>query len=391
MSFNILVLHSDRSTGLNFVQCLQEAKKEGWGQDLKVVGLCSHPIRMQLCKNDITFVAKEHDGDLEQVVKSVEQKLGESVHLVYETKSAPHMLQVSQLRDRVPVFLPPHKMVEIFEDKYLTYKHLVNKGFPVPKTHLIKTPADIEAAFKDIAKSVVWVRDTQGQAGFGAFTATSMQQVVEQITQRNGWGHHTIAEKLPIDAVHKWEDRLSSNFLPGEMVTWIAFYNEGQLVASQARKRLYWEHSDLTTSGVTGYSGANMTVSRGDVNDLSDAIVRSFDWKPHGAMGADYVVDETGQIKLTEIQASRFFTSTQPLALLGLNFPKLYVDAFRGSSVCKELVNPCPEGMLYIQRFGSESMMVHRDTILSELTAGTSRPKQSVQSDRNSQCIRDPQ
>lgn len=286
MGFNILVLHSDRSTGINFVQCLQEAKKQGWGQDLYIIGLCSHPLRMQLCKNDITYVDDDRESDIVSMVKHLEHKIGEHIHLVYETKSAPHMLIISRLRDKLPVFLPPHDLVEIFEDKYRTYKNLSGKGYPVPKTYLINTLDDIEMAFHNIAKSVVWVRDTQGQAGFGAFSATSAQQVAEQITQRNGWGHHTVAEKLPIDTPHKWKDRLSSNFLPGEIVTWVAFYNKGQLVGSQVRKRLYWEHSDLTTSGVTGYSGANMTVSRKDVHDLSDSIIKSFNWKPHGAVGA---------------------------------------------------------------------------------------------------------
>lgn len=373
MSFNLLVLHSDRSTGINFVKSLQAAKTQGWGQDLNILGVCSHPLRMQLCQNDTTYVSD--DVDVLSQVKYVEKMIGGRVDLVYETKSAPYMLAFSKLRDQIPTFLPPHEAVETFEDKFLTCKHLQEKGFPVPKTHLINAPSDIETAFKEFAKKVVWVRDTKGQAGYGAFEATSLRHVIDEITKRNGWGHHTISEKLPIDTPHSWEDRLSSNLLPGEMVTWIALYNKGELIGAQVRKRLYWEHADLTTSGVTGYSGANMTISRKDVHDLSDQIMRSFEWEPHGAAGADYVVDENGQIRLTEIQASRLYTSTYPLSLLGLNLPKLFVDLFRGKQTCKGVVNPCPEGVIYIQRFGSESAMVHRNTILSELSVGCSRPK----------------
>lgn len=375
MSFNILVLHSDRSTGINFVQSLQDAKQQSWGEDVNIIGLCSHPVRMQLCKNDITYFIDENKADtVDVMVKRLEQKTGESIHLVYETKSAPYMLAVSRLRAHIPVFLPPHNLVEIFEDKYRTYSHLTERGFPVPATYLMNSPQDVETAFHQIAKATVWVRDTQGQAGHGAFASESIDEVKAQITQRNGWGHHTISEKLPIEREHGWKERLSSEFFPGEMVTWIALYDRGELIGSQVRKRLYWEHSDLTISGVTGYSGANMTVSRRDVHELSDNIIRSFDWKPHGAVGADYVVDDEGQVRLTEIQASRFYTSTYSLALLGLNLPKLYVDVFRGNEVEKGLINPCPEGYVYIQRFGSESVMVHRDKVLSEISEGFSRP-----------------
>ncbi|MDD4616013.1 MAG: hypothetical protein PHW76_02705 [Alphaproteobacteria bacterium] len=375
MSFDILVLHSDRSTGMNFVQCLQEAKRQGWGKDINIIGLSSHPLRMQLCKNDATYLFDEDDTDIVKHVGRIEKDIGKPIDLVYETKSAVYMLDISKLRNRLPVFLPPHELVEVFEDKFLTYKHLSERGLPVPETHLVNSPEDVEAAFRSIAKNAVWVRETKGQAGLGAFSASTPKEVIGELTQRNGWRHHTVAEKLPINTPNTWEDQLSSDFFPGEMVTWAALYNNGQLIGSQVRKRLYWEHADLTVSGVTGYSGANMTVSRRDVHDLSDKIVRSFDWKPHGAVGIDYVADENGKIKLTEIQASRFYTSTYPLALLGLNLPKLYIDVFRGKETCNDAINPCPEGMIYIQRFGAESVMIHRDTILSELSSGTSRPK----------------
>jgi len=377
MSFDILVLHSDRSTGMNFVNCLQEAKKQGWGEDINIIGLSSHPLRMQLCKSDITYLIDENDTDITRHVKRIEGEIGKPVDLVYETKSAAYMLNVSRLRNTLPVFLPPHELVEVFEDKYQTYEHLSQKGLPVPKTYLINSPEDVHSAFRSIAKSSVWVRETKGQAGLGAFSSSMPTDVIREITQRNGWGRHIVAEKLPINTQHSWEDQLSSDFFPGEMVTWAALYNHGQLIGSQVRKRLYWEHADLTVSGVTGYSGANMTVSRKDVHDHSDKIMRSFDWKPHGAVGIDYVADENGVIKLTEIQASRFYTSTYPLALLGLNLPKLYIDAFRGKDVCKDVINPCPEGMIYVQRFGAESIMIHRDAILDELSSGTFRPKTS--------------
>lgn len=368
MAFNLLLLHSDGSTGINFAQSLQHAKQRGWGSDVNIIGLSHHPVRMQLCKNDRTyFVTEEEARDTQKLVTDIQHKIGGSIDLVYETKSAPYMLKISSERSLFPVFLPPHNLVKIFEDKFQTYLHLQKHGFPVPKTYLITSPDDLAKAFKKFAPEAVWVRAVRGQGGKGSFSTSSLTEAHNEIEAKNGWGSYTVSEQMSLAGTINWKERLSSDTFPGEMMSWVALYNKGVLVGGQVRKRLYWEHTELTTSGVTGYSGANMTLSRKDIHELSDSIIRSFDWVPDGAVGIDYLGDANGEVKVTEVQASRFFTSTYPLALLGLNLPSMYVDVFRGFPVETKAVNPCPEGFVYIQRFGAESMMVHRDKILSNL------------------------
>jgi len=52
------------------------------------------------------------------------------------------------------------------------------------------------------------------------------------------------------------------------------------------------------------------------------------------------------------------------LALLGLNFPRLFIETWQGKRPALErAINPCPEGNIYIQRFGADSKMVHRDDV----------------------------
>ncbi len=157
MAFNLLVLHSDRSTGINFVQCLQKAKKEGWGQDLNIIGACTHPTRMQLCKNDLTlFVDEETEKKPVLLTHKIEAELRQPIDFVYETKSAHYMLTVSKARKEIPLFLPSHEMVEIFEDKFITFQHLQKKDLPVPETYLISSPEDVDLAFSQIERKDVW-------------------------------------------------------------------------------------------------------------------------------------------------------------------------------------------------------------------------------------------
>ncbi len=369
MTFHLLVLHSDLSAGMNFIRSLNHAKAHGWGHDVNIIGVASHPLRMQMSAPAQTFLL-EPSLDLAHSIALVQAGIGGRLGLIYEPKSAEYMLRLSELRESVPTFLPPHLLLQVFEDKHLTYQHLNDRGFPVPETYLVNTPADIEDAFRRIKTDTVWVRDTHGQGGRGAYSSNSAAFVREEVGKRNSWGKCTISAKLPTQTEHSWQDRLSSRCLPGEMVTWTALYSQGTMIASQVRKRLYWEHGDLVPSGVTGYSGATMTISRSDIHDLSDRIVRSFDWEPQGPLGIDYVIDEDGVARVTEIQASRFFASMYPMALLGVNFPRLFVDAYRGHLDGTTVIDPCDEGYLYIQRFGSPGILVHRDEVLGQVADG---------------------
>lgn len=368
MSMVVLVLNCDRSTGTGFIRALRRAQGGGWGADVTILGTAAHPLRTVLSDADRTFLIDSDRPD--RVVAEISRRTGRDIDLVYETRSAEAMLRLSRARHRVPTFLAPHEILAVFEDKYRTFLHLSAHGLPVPRTFLISRPGDVHRAFARLSGRSAWIRRTHGQGGRGAFASDSPAEVVATLERHRGWNRYTLSERLPTDRAHPWADRLSSRLLPGEMITWGALYAHGKLIAGQTRKRLYWEHADLTRSGVTGYTGAAMTLTRPDVHALSEKIVRSFDWAPHGPLGIDYLVDEAGELKVTEIQASRFFTSTYPLALSGLNLPRLFVDAARGVTDTVDSVDPCPEGLLYVQRFGSPGRIVHRDDVLAAIEAG---------------------
>ncbi len=362
--FNILVLNSDKSTGINFTKSLQLAKKE-YNRDYYIIGTSTDLIRSKLCNNDQTILLNQRFKSPLEVMKYIEKKLQKKINLVYETKSAERMLQINSYRERLPVFIPSAKSIRIFENKFRTYYILKKNGFPVPETRKPKNRREVKRIISEIGHPNVWIRRSAGQGGKGSFISNDADYIADIIDRdNNGWGNYIISERLPKQDLSKgWGPHLKDDLLPGEMVTWIALYDNGDLVASQTRKRLYWEHSDLTPSGVTGYSGANMTIKLDSLHDLCDKMIRSIDNKPQGAMGADFVVDSDGAPKLTEIQSSRFFTSTYPLTLLGLNFPDLYINCFRKKSIQKGIINPCKPGMIYIQRFGADSVMVDRDTL----------------------------
>jgi len=369
MAFNLLVLASDQQTGSNFAKSLQLSRQPH--DDFTIIGTTTHPVRAQIAANDKTVLLPDNiSGDPIQTLRYVENKLDVKIGLLYETRSGNPMLAVSRNRDTLPVFLPASETVEIFEDKFQTFTHLARQGFPVPQTRLVNNPDDVRRALNDMQAENFWVRAIMGQGGTGAFSSKDPQEIIGTISQQDGWGRYAISEKLPIDAETSWEARLSDDFHPGEMINWLALYDEGRLVAAQTRKRLYFEHGELTPSGV-GYSGGVMSLQRDDIHEICDKMVRAFGHEPHGALGADFVVDNHGEPKLTEVQACRFYTTTYFLSMMGLNFPRLYLDCARGQFPdMEQRVNPVPAGMIWIQRFGADDTLRHRDEILDGMATG---------------------
>lgn len=369
MPFNILVLSSDKSTGANFAKSLQHSKNSA--DDIFIIGTAGHIGRAQLTNNDLTVMVPDAVmSDPVSALKYVEQATSRKIDLLYETRSGKSMLRVSKSRASLPVFLPDSDLVDICEDKFRTFSHLSKAGLPVPATMLLNSANDVDEALRTIPGNSFWLRETMGQGGTGAFSSSDKDEIINRINERSGWGKYTLAEKLPIDSDISWKDRLSDNFFPGEMINWLALYKDDELIASQTRKRLYFEHADLTTAGV-GYTGGVMSLKRDDIHDLSEKIVRSFGYKLNGAMGIDFLIDSQGQPKVTEVQPCRFYTTTFFLSQLGLNFPRLYVDTYRGQNVTpKNRINPVESGFVWLQRFGADDRACHRDDMLKLLDTG---------------------
>lgn len=368
MSFYLLLLNSDNSTGTGFAKSLHLSRENR--TDFHVIGTSTHAGRAHLTCNDYTvLVSKEINDDPLSTTKHVQDRLGIKASLVYQTKSAEPMLKLSAFRDILPTYLPPPELLKITEDKYATYAQLHAHGFPVPYTKLLKKPDDVHSAMKECRVPMYWVRASTGQGGAGSLSSADAAEIVGHVTEHDGWGRFIIAEKLPIDVARSWQERLSDHLYPGEMVTWIALYDEGRLIAAQSRKRLYFEHTKLSTTGV-GYTGGVMSLRNDAITELSDAIVRCFGCNPHGPFGIDYVIGNDGEPKVTEVQAGRFHSTTYFLSLVGLNFPRLLLDVFRGGVLSPPKIDPVPPGVVWLQRFGSDDTLRYRDELLEFVNTG---------------------
>jgi hypothetical protein len=144
---------------------------------------------------------------------------------------------------------------------------------------------------------------------------------------------------------------MASEFLPGREFAWQSLWQDGQLITSQARERIEYVFGELTPSGQSSSPSVARTVSRDDVNEAGERAVRAASGRPHGIYCADMKENATGQPLVTEINAGRFFTTSNFFAHAGLNMPDMYVRLGLGEKLMSrpERYNPLPDDLYWVR------------------------------------------
>ena len=151
---------------------------------------------------------------------------------------------------------------------------------------------------------------------------------------RKGWGIYTAAECLK-----------------PKSVTWMSLWKDGELVVAQGRKRLYWELSKLSPSGITGVTGTGVTHSDQQLNEIAKKAIFAIDDKPHGIFSVDLTYDNEGIPNPTEINIGRFFTTHEFFTKDELNMPYILIKlAFNEDvSIPEKKINSLPDNLAWIR------------------------------------------
>ena len=137
------------------------------------------------------------------------------------------VLSAERERLEAPVFLPDPPVLEVANSKWASYEVWRETDVPVPVTHLLETPQDVQRAFRAMRQhedQPVWVRGA-GIPGKGIGVASLPCRTPEQALQ---W----------IDYWRGWGGMIASEFLPGRNLTWMGLFDQGRLITSQSRERL---------------------------------------------------------------------------------------------------------------------------------------------------------
>lgn len=243
--------------------------------------------------------------------------------------------------------LPAADTVRICMSKYASYNRWKACGLRVPRTLYINNPADLRDCFDQFGPRI-WVREVKGAFGKGSLPTDSYEQALAWINFHNGWGRFTGAECLESNSV-----------------TWQSIWWHGELIVAQGRRRLYWEFANRTPSGVTGLTGAGVTLSDSAVDRIAQQAILAIDESPHGIFSVDLTYDRDGVPNPTEINIGRFFTTHLFFSTAGLNMPHIFVTLALGGSpdLPSTRINPLPPNLVWIRGMDVEPIMTTVDAI----------------------------
>jgi len=202
------------------------------------------------------------------------------------------------------IFLPNHKVIEITQDKWLTYKALKEKLLQ-PKSFLIDGYDDLKTCCSKL-EGKFWLRRRRGAGGSRSFIAHSLKEAKLWVEYWKGYGEF-----------------IASEILLGRNLSWIGLYKDGELITSGGYHRVRWFMEHISSSGVTGSISVGVTIHDDELNDAAEKAIQALDDRPNGVYTVD--LKENGEPYVTEVNSGRFHMSFYTYTEAGLNLPYYYV------------------------------------------------------------------
>ncbi|MDP3973567.1 MAG: carboxylate--amine ligase [Candidatus Daviesbacteria bacterium] len=340
----ILITGIGGSAGLGFVNSLKDS-----GEECYIIGCDSDKYSLERAKADEKYLVPLcRDKNYLKVLKKIIRKT--EPDLIYSQVDV-EIEVLSENREifekmGVKTFWPSKKVVKICQNKHLSYLAWKKAGMTVPNTILIDNGDDLKKAIRKFGLPI-WIREIKGAFGKGSLPANSFEEAAIWIDAHKGWGKFSAAELLDAE----------------RMVTWQSIWYKGNLIIAQSRKRLYWEFANRVPSGVTGLTGAGITVKDKLVDKLAIKAIKAIDKKPHGIFSVDFTYNKKGIPNPTEINIGRFFTTHYFFTKAGLNMPYIYVKlALKGEiPKIKNKINPLKAGLVWIRGLDFEPILTTID------------------------------
>lgn len=344
----ILVTGAGGAAATNFVRSLRMSPEPCF-----LVGTDCNKYYLHRAETDRKYlVPRASDPDYIDVLNEI---IGEENLEFLHAQNDREIAVLSEARDRVKarMFLPPDDVVRCCQDKFTTFRSWRAAGLRVPETVLLNKPKDLADALARFGNRG-WLRATAGAGGRGSLLVEDFAIGKAWVDFHRGWGSFTVAEYLSPDSV-----------------TWSSIWYKGELVVAQSRKRLYWELSHVSPTGVTGATGGAVTVSDPAVDQVAMNAVLAITSRPHGIFSVDLTYDRNGWPNPTEINIGRFFTTHFFFAKAGLNMPEIVLRLAYGEPLppLAGKINPLPANLVWIRGVDFEPVLTTLEAV--EETAAT--------------------
>jgi carbamoyl-phosphate synthase large subunit len=304
-----------------------------------VVGGDASPTFLHLSRADERILLPRADDD--DYVEALARAVKHFDIAVVHAQPDPEVTALSEHRDEIgaATFLPSVEAIRTAADKSAFARAMAAASVPVPEAVAFTDEADLRDQLTVLLgrHERVWVRARVGAGARGSLPIRSVDQGL-------AWIRWWVEEKGLRVA-----DFMASEQLTGAEFAFQSVWQDGELIAGQARERVSYLYGHLTPSGQTSTPSVARTVARPDVDDTACNAIRALDPKPNGIYCVDMKSGVDGVVKVTEINAGRFFTTSNYFAAAGLNMPEMFLRCALGERPARLGAGVLPAGLYWIR------------------------------------------
>jgi carbamoyl-phosphate synthase large subunit len=348
----ILVTGCGGSAASNFIASLKQTKEK-----FTIIGTDTNKFHLELAHVDTKYVLPPASDPtyLEKINKIIEKEKIDLVH----AQPDPEVLFLSRNREHIKtrLFLPSKQTIEICQNKMELLENFKNNQVPIAESYIVKSPKDLSVYFNKLIEKnkKVWLRAIRGAGARASLP-------INNESHGNAW-------------IDYWETMrgigygqfMISEFLPGKEFAFQSIWKDGNLVTSQARERMEYLFGYLTPSGQTSSPSIARTIHREDVNEIATKGILSIDKNANGIFCVDLKENKTGTPCITEINAGRFFTTSNFFSTAGSNMPYYYIKmAFDEHIPELPKYNPIEKNLYWIRGMDMGYKLVNENKLSSK-------------------------
>ena len=341
----ILVTGCGGSAATNFIKSLRHAP-----EDFYIVGTDCSKYYAKLSQADKTYVLP-HYTDKNYLIELNYIIVKENIEFVH-IQPDPEVAFISEHRDyiKADTFLPDARTIRIAQNKYRLNTLLRDYRVPVPSTEKVVDPDNLRRLM-DIKAGKLWLRAMRGAGSLAALP-------VDNYNEAYYWIEYWVKKGL------SWKDFIISEFLPGKEYAFQSLWDDGNLITSAARERLEYLFQARMPSGQSSTPTVARSVHNKLLNGIAYTAVKALDPEATGVFCIDLKENEEGVPAVTEINAGRFFTTSNFFTLAGSNMPYYYILMAYGEKLpLLPKYNAVPKDLYWVRGMDCGQVIIKEDEL----------------------------
>jgi len=331
---NILITGAGGSASSNVIDSLNLAPEK-----INIVGADISPKRLHLSQAETKFILPPCTDStyLEQLNTAIGRLKTDVLH----PQPDPEVTFIGENREKIGanVFLPTNEALRLAGDKAIFADTMAKVGVATPLSTDFSSIDDVFEKTRLLLESYekIWIRARQGAGSRASLPVSTPEQAVAWILW---WSDERNLEP---------SDFMGSEFLPGREYAYQSIWQNGKLIAGQARERLEYLYGFLSPSGQSSTPATARTVNEPLVDQTAQMAIKAIDHSPNGVYCVDIKTGFDSIPKVTEINAGRFFTTSNFFAHAGLNMPWMSLQAALGEELSAIGSSPLEPNLYWIR------------------------------------------